>query len=59
MALSAVDAATGKTLWQGTLPQRSTATPMTYRTGGAEARQYVVIATGSGENAELVVFTLR
>jgi quinoprotein glucose dehydrogenase len=59
MALNAVDAATGKTLWQGALPQRSTATPMTYRTGGVDASQYVVIATGSGENAELVAFTLR
>ena len=59
MALNAVDAATGMTLWQGALPQRSTATPMTYRTGGADGRQYVVIATGSGENAELVAFTLR
>lgn len=58
-ALNAVDAATGQTVWQGLLPQRSTATPMTYRTGGADARQYVVIATGSGENAELVAFTLR
>ena len=57
--LNAVDAATGKTLWQGPLPQRSTATPMTYRTGGADARQYVVMATGAGENTELVAFTLR
>jgi quinoprotein glucose dehydrogenase len=59
MALNAVDAATGKTLWQGALSQRSTATPITYRTGGVDGHQYVVIATGSAENAELVAFTLR
>jgi quinoprotein glucose dehydrogenase len=58
-ALNAVDAATGETLWRGSLAQRSTATPMTYRTSGADARQYVVIATGQGENAEMVAFALR
>jgi quinoprotein glucose dehydrogenase len=55
MALNALDAMTGATLWRGHLAQRTTGTPMTYRTGG---RQYVVIATGGGENAELVAFSL-
>jgi quinoprotein glucose dehydrogenase len=59
VALNAIDAATGETLHRHVLPQRTTGTPMTYRTGGPDARQYVVIATGSGENAELVAFTLR
>jgi quinoprotein glucose dehydrogenase len=55
MALNALDAMTGTTLWRAHLAQRTTGTPMTYRTGG---RQYVVIATGGGENAELVAFSL-
>jgi len=32
---------------------------MTYRTSGADGRQFVVIATGQGENAELMAFALR
>ncbi len=52
-ALNAVDALTGDLVWRVALAQRTTATPMTYRSGG---RQYVVIATGSGEDAELVAF---
>jgi quinoprotein glucose dehydrogenase len=56
MALNAVDAVTGETLWRAPLTQRTTATPMTYRTGG---RQYVLIATGQGDNAELVAFSLQ
>jgi quinoprotein glucose dehydrogenase len=50
-ALNAVDALTGDLVWRMPLGRRSTATPMTYRSGG---RQFVVIATGSGEDAELV-----
>ena len=52
-ALNAVDALTGDVVWRAPLEQRTTGTPMTYRSGG---RQYVVIATGSGEDAELVAF---
>ena len=52
-ALNAVDALTGDLVWRSPLGQRTTGTPMTYRSGG---RQYVVIATGSGEEAELVAF---
>jgi len=41
--LRAFDAATGKELWQASLPAGGQATPMTYVTGG---RQFVVIAAG-------------
>jgi quinoprotein glucose dehydrogenase len=58
MALNAVDAMTGDTLLRLPLPQRTTATPMTYRTGGATAQQFVVIATGQGENTELVALVV-
>ncbi len=37
-------------------PQRVTATPMSYR--GKDGRQYVVVAAGSGANAELMAFAL-
>jgi quinoprotein glucose dehydrogenase len=53
---NAFDAMTGQELWRHPLAVRTTGTPMTYRSGG---KQYVVIATGSGENAELVAFALR
>jgi hypothetical protein len=49
---------TGETLLRLPLPQRTTATPMTYRTGGADGRQFIVIATGQGEHAELVALTV-
>jgi quinoprotein glucose dehydrogenase len=52
-ALNAVDALTGDLVWRAPLGERTTATPMTYRSGG---RQFVLIATGSGESAELVAF---
>jgi quinoprotein glucose dehydrogenase len=60
-ALNAFDATTGQELWRHVLPVRTTATPMTYRTsaaGGQGGKQFVVIATGSGANAELVAFAL-
>lgn len=61
-ALNAFDAMTGQELWRHVLPTRTTATPMSYRTAGSAGgagRQYVVIATGSGSNAELVAFALN
>jgi quinoprotein glucose dehydrogenase len=58
VALNAVDAMTGETLWRFPLPQRTTGTPMTYRTSGPDARQYIVIAMGQGEHAELTAFAL-
>jgi quinoprotein glucose dehydrogenase len=53
-ALHAIDKSTGKDLWTGALGRISTATPMTYM--GKDGRQYVVIATGNGEDATLVAF---
>ena len=57
LALHAVDAATGAELWQAALPRRVNGTPMTYRSAGG--RQFVVVATGGGEDASLVAFALR
>jgi quinoprotein glucose dehydrogenase len=47
--LRAFDAGSGKVLWQATLPQAGTATPMTYMAGG---RQFVVIATSNARDAK-------
>jgi quinoprotein glucose dehydrogenase len=61
VALNAIDAMTGESLWRHPFTTRTTATPMTYRTSdaaGMSGKQYVVIATGGGENAELVAFSL-
>ena len=56
VAFHAVDAATGAEVWQAALPRRANATPMTYRS--RTGRQFVVIATGGGEDAVLVAFAL-
>lgn len=53
-ALYAFDKLTGREVWSASLPERSTATPMTYRT--RMGRQFVLIATGSGASQELVAF---
>jgi quinoprotein glucose dehydrogenase len=42
----AFDKATGKLLWETTLPAAGYATPMTYSVGG---KQYIVIAAGGGK----------
>jgi quinoprotein glucose dehydrogenase len=55
-ALHALDAATGAEVWHWTLGRPVNGTPMTYRT--ASGRQFVVAATGGGENAALVAFAL-
>jgi quinoprotein glucose dehydrogenase len=55
-ALRAIDAATGAEVWRSTLPRRVNATPMTYRS--ASGRQFIVAATGGGEDAVLVAFAL-
>ena len=47
--LRAFDAASGKVLWQATLPQSGVATPITYMAGG---RQFVVIATSQARDAK-------
>ena len=54
--LYAIDKATGATLWQAELGRRAYSVPMTYRTRGG--RQFVVIASGAGADAELVAFAL-
>lgn len=53
-ALYAFDKRTGREVWSGALTERSTATPMTYQT--STGRQFVLIATGSGNSQELVAF---
>ena len=53
-ALYAFDKRTGREVWSAPLTERSGATPMTYQTAGG--RQFVLIATGSGANQELVAF---
>ncbi len=58
----AFDKATGKLLWQTTLPAAGVATPATYAVNG---RQYVVIAAGGGKNTKakpggmVVAYTLN
>jgi quinoprotein glucose dehydrogenase len=62
VGFNAFDAMTGQELWRHPLKVRTTGTPMTYRTGdpgGAAGRQFVLVATGGGENAELIAFALR
>jgi len=55
--LTALDAATGARLWEGVLPARGYANPMTYAT--RDGRQFVAIATGGGaDGGTLVVFAL-
>jgi len=55
--LTAFDAATGRRLWEGTLPARGYANPMTYAT--RDGRQFIAIATGGGaDGGTLVVFAL-
>jgi len=56
LALRAVDAANGTEIWHAALPRRVNGTPMTYRSSGG--RQFVVVATGGGEDASLVAFAL-
>ncbi|MES2178276.1 MAG: pyrroloquinoline quinone-dependent dehydrogenase [Gemmatimonadota bacterium] len=54
--LYAIDKANGRTLWSADLGRRAYSVPMTYRT--RDGRQYVVIATGAGADAELVAYSL-
>jgi quinoprotein glucose dehydrogenase len=56
--LYALDTRDGRVLWQHPLRAgRGYANPVTYRT--AAGVQYVVVATGGGNDAELVAFALR
>ncbi|MYK69970.1 MAG: PQQ-binding-like beta-propeller repeat protein, partial [Gammaproteobacteria bacterium] len=54
--LYAFDAASGEVLWEGRLPARAYANPMTFET--RDGRQLVVIATGEREGAALLAFGL-
>ena len=54
--LYAIDKTTGKSLWSSDLGQSAYSVPMTYRTRAG--KQYVVIASGAGRDAELVAFAL-
>jgi quinoprotein glucose dehydrogenase len=56
LALHALDSANGAELWRKPLTRRVNATPMTYRS--TTGRQFVVVATGGGEDASLVAFAL-
>jgi quinoprotein glucose dehydrogenase len=49
------DKATGTPLWDMDAPARPLASPMTYMHQG---KQYIVVAGGSGPNAELIAFAL-
>jgi quinoprotein glucose dehydrogenase len=57
MGLSAFDKVSGKEVWRHVLPRQATATPMTYLT--ADGRQFVVVATGRGDDTALVGFSLK
>ena len=54
--LYAIDAKDGRTLWQHDFARVAYSVPMTYAT--RDGRQFVVVATGSGANAELVAFAI-
>ncbi len=54
--LYAIDSQTGATLWEHDLGQIGYSNPMTYRTRAGV--QYIVLATGSGETAKLIAFSL-
>ncbi len=56
VAFHAVDATSGVERWRFALPRRANATPMTYRS--RSGRQFVIIATGGGEDAVLIAFAL-
>ncbi|HEY6393615.1 MAG TPA: PQQ-binding-like beta-propeller repeat protein, partial [Bryobacteraceae bacterium] len=56
-AFHAIDKDTGEDLWTFPLIERTAGTPMTYSL--VNGRQFVVIATGSGEQAALIAFALN
>jgi quinoprotein glucose dehydrogenase len=54
--LYAIDKANGTTLWQADLGRRAYSVPMTYRTRAG--KQFVVIATGAGADAQILAFAI-
>ena len=54
--LDAYDKTDGREVWRGAVGRPVSATPMTYRT--RSGRQFVVVATGGGEDAALAAFAL-
>ena len=54
--LYAFDVRSGRELWRGQVPYPASANPMTYRT--KSGRQFVVMATGAGDQNALVAFAL-
>jgi quinoprotein glucose dehydrogenase len=56
-SLYAFDKKTGEELWHADLTRRASSTPMTYR--AKSGRQFVVIATGQGNNAALMAFSVQ
>ena len=56
-AFHAIDKTNGEELWSYAIPARTTGTPMTYST--VTGRQFVVIATGSADQAALIAFALN
>jgi quinoprotein glucose dehydrogenase len=56
-ALHALDSSTGAELWHQTLARRANGTPMTYRS--TAGRQFIVVATGAGEDAALIAFSVN
>ena len=55
-AFHAMDKDTGEDLWTYPFKERTTGTPMTYSL--VNGRQFVVIATGSGDQAAIIAFSL-
>jgi glucose dehydrogenase len=52
----AFDSKTGKEVWRVPIQYINTANPMTYRT--KSGKQFIVMATGTGEDNELLAYTL-
>jgi glucose dehydrogenase len=57
VAFHAVELSTGVEKWRAALPRRGNGTPMTYRSRAG--RQFIVIATGGGEDAALVAYAIK
>jgi quinoprotein glucose dehydrogenase len=55
-ALYAMDTRDGSVAWSADLGQSAYSTPMTYRT--TAGKQFIVVATGAGNNARLMAFAL-